>query len=191
MTAVTSVPGTREAILRATLRVIGEQGVPGLTNRRIAAAAGVSLGSLTYHFPSQTDVLRESMLLFAREESARLGAIAEGASGEKPTLEAAAAMVEQVLESMTFGREDIAPLELFIQAGRDPDLRDAAARCFEAYERLAVTVLVALQVAEPELLAGPVVALIAGLQLRRLATGETGKTQASVALTMLVTGAAS
>jgi AcrR family transcriptional regulator len=176
----------RDAILRATLRVIGEQGVPGLTNRRIAAAAGVSLGSLTYHFPSQTDVLRESMLLFAREETARLTAIAEKAAAEAPTLEAAAAMVEQVLESMTFGREDIAPLELFIQAGRDPDLRGAAARCFEAYEQLAVTVLQALQIEDPARLAGPVVALIAGLQLRRLATGDTGTTQVATALTMLV-----
>ncbi|WP_163509862.1 TetR/AcrR family transcriptional regulator [Fodinicola acaciae] len=179
----------REAILRATLRIIGEHGVPALTNRRIAAEAGVSLGSLTYHFPSQTDVLRESMLLFAHEETARLAAIADRAAGGAPSLAEAAATVEQVLESMTFGREDIAPLELFLQAGRDHDLRGAAARCFEAYERLAVTVLTALDMPDPERLAGPVVALIAGLQLRRLATGEVGRTSPAVALTMLAAGA--
>ncbi|GAA1688733.1 TetR/AcrR family transcriptional regulator [Fodinicola feengrottensis] len=186
---MTVVMPAREAILRATLHIIGEQGVPALTNRRIAAAAGVSLGSLTYHFPSQTDVLRESMLLFAREETARLAAIAERAAGGAPSLAAAAATVEQVLESMTFGREDIAPLELFLQAGRDHDLRGAAAQCFEAYERLAVTVLTVLQLPDPDLLAGPVVALIAGLQLRRLATGDVGRTPPAVALTMLVAGA--
>lgn len=43
-------PGSaRDAIRAAALRVIGEHGIAGLTNRRVAAAAGVSLGSLTYH----------------------------------------------------------------------------------------------------------------------------------------------
>ena len=93
------------------------------------------------------------------------------------------------MESTTFGREEIAPLELYIHAGRDPGLREAAARCFEAYDRVAVTALRALGATDPERLAGPVVALIAGLQLRRLATGTSAGVGLADALTMLVTGA--
>jgi hypothetical protein len=104
------------------------------------------------------------------------------------SLEAAAAMVERVAVDTRFGEEELAPLELYIQAGRDPGLRDAAAECFAAYDRIAVTVLGALGVPEPETLAGPVVALIAGLQLRRLATGSTGGTSIADAVTMLVRG---
>ncbi|TDQ05670.1 TetR/AcrR family transcriptional regulator [Labedaea rhizosphaerae] len=181
--------GTRERILRAVLRVIGAEGVAGVTNRRVAKAAGVSLGSITYHFETQRDLQREALLLFVREETERLAALAQAQVGPV-SLADAAVIVEQVAESTTFGRdEELAPLELYIQAGRDPDLRDAAADCFAAYDQIARTVLTGLGVADPDRLAGPVVALLAGLQLRRLATGATGGTGIGDALTMLVRGA--
>ncbi|MGC7093683.1 TetR/AcrR family transcriptional regulator [Amycolatopsis lurida] len=178
----------REAILRAALKVVGEQGVAGLTNRRIVAEAGVSLGSLTYHFPSQTELLRQAMLLFAAEEAKKLTELAETHRTDGISVEQAAVAVEHVLEQMTFTTDDIAPLELYLQAGRDPELRDATQRCFAAYDELATTILAALGVPDPQRLAGPVVALIAGLQLRRLATGEAPATPASTALTMLIHG---
>ena len=176
----------RDRILRAVLRVIGAEGIGGVTNRRIAREAGVSLGSLTYHFETQDELLRESLLLFVREETERLHAVADGRRGEVVTLPQAAALVEQVAESITFGREEIAPLELFLHAGRDLTLRDAAGSCFAAYDEVALTVLSGLGVTDPERLAGPVVALIAGLQLRRLATGAAGGTGMADALIMLV-----
>jgi AcrR family transcriptional regulator len=175
---------TRTRILRAVLRVIDAEGIAGVTNRRIARAAGVSLGSLTYHFDTQEELLRESLLLFVREETARLREVAEQRRGEVVTLERAAALVEQA--AATFGQAEIAPLELFLHAGRDPALRDAAGACFAAYDEVARTVLDGLGVVAPERLAGPVVALIAGMQLRRLATGSTGATGIADALTMLV-----
>ncbi|PRX45479.1 TetR family transcriptional regulator [Prauserella shujinwangii] len=180
---------TREAILRAALRVIGEQGVAGLTNRRIVAEAGVSLGSLTYHFPSQPELLRQAMLLFAEDEAVRLGGLAEAHRAEGMTVEAAAAAVDTVLANLPLGIAEIASLELFLQAGRDPGLRDATARCFAAYDELALTILRALDIPDPERLAGPAVALVTGLQLRRLATGAPPATPAADALTILVRGA--
>jgi TetR/AcrR family transcriptional regulator, regulator of biofilm formation and stress response len=176
---------TRERILHAVLRVIGTDGVAGVTNRRVAREAEVSLGSITYHFASQDDLLREAMLLFVAEETARLGEVAEGHLGEPVSVAQAAALVEQVALHTRFGHEQIAPLELYIQAGRDPSLRDAAAECFAAYDRLAVTVLRGLGLPDPERRAGPVVALLAGLQLRRLATGSTGETSIADSVTML------
>ncbi|QWF79960.1 HTH-type transcriptional regulator BetI [Amycolatopsis sp. CA-230715] len=180
---------TRESILRAALRVIGEQGVSGLTNRRIATDAGVSLGTLTYHFPSQTELLRQAMLLFAENETIKLRGLVNANKTGDITVEEAAAAVERVLEQMTFGADEIAPLELYLQAGRDPDLRDATQRCFAAYDELALTVLRALKVDEPQHIAPAVVALIAGLQLRRLATGASTGSPAAGALTMLIRGA--
>lgn len=177
---------TREKILHAVLRVIGADGVAGVTNRRVAREAEVSLGSITYHFAAQHELLREAMLLFVAEETARLAEVADRQLGEPVSLAAAAAMVEQVALRTPFGHEEIAPLELYLQAGRDVGLRDAAAECFAAYDRIAATVLRGLGLPDPEGLAGPVVALIAGLQLRRLATGSTGRTSIADAVTMLV-----
>ncbi len=108
-----------------------------MTNRRVAREAEVSLGSITYHFATQHELLREAMLLFVAAETARLSGVAEQHLAAPVSLETAAAMVEQVALHTRFGHEEIAPLELYIQAGRDPCLRDAAAECFAAYDRIA------------------------------------------------------
>jgi len=178
---------TRTQILRAALRVIGSEGIGGVTNRRIAKEAGVSLGSLTYYFETQEELLRKSLILFVREETARLYELAdERRRAGVGTIEQAAAMVEEVAESISFGREQIGAIELFVHAGRDEVLREDAAYCWAAYDELARTVLTGLGVPDPEPLVGPVVALIAGLQLRRLATGAPGSTGIADSLTMLL-----
>ncbi|WP_406640297.1 TetR/AcrR family transcriptional regulator [Amycolatopsis sp. WGS_07] len=186
-TSRAGVVSTRDAILRATLKVVGEQGVGGLTNRRIVAAAGVSLGTLTYHFPSQTELLREAMLLFAEEETAKLAGIVEAYQAQGLSLEEAATVVEHVIKQLPFGTDELAPHELYLQAARDPGLHEASAKCFAAYDELAITILTALGLPDPERVAGPVVALIAGLQLRRLATGT--DVPAAEPLMMLLHGA--
>ncbi|MCD0486476.1 TetR family transcriptional regulator [Streptacidiphilus sp. ASG 303] len=181
--------GTRDRIVHAVLRIIGEHGVAGVTNRRIAAEAGVSLGSLTYHFATQHDLLRESLLQFVREETQRFTDLADGHRRDGvDTLEEAGALVGRVAAGIDFDSERIAPFELYIQAGRDPQLREAAAECFAAYDRLAASILSALGVPDAERAAGAVVALVTGLQLRRLATGSAAEDLVD-ALLMLTRGA--
>lgn len=41
---------TREALIRAALRLFGENGFAGASTRDIAAAAGANIGSIAYHF---------------------------------------------------------------------------------------------------------------------------------------------
>src|ERR1700742_4759061 len=89
----------RERILRAALAQIGRDGIAEVSNRRLAEAAGVSLGTLTYHFPSQASLLRESLLLFAGEEPARLQAVAAELRSRRPppSLEEVAAVVQRLV----------------------------------------------------------------------------------------------
>lgn len=49
--------GKREIILMAAVSVIAAEGVHGATTRKIAAKAGINLGTLHYHFESKEDVL--------------------------------------------------------------------------------------------------------------------------------------
>lgn len=185
---------TRARILHATQRVIAAGGVGAVSNRRVAAEAGVALGSLTYHFPSQTDLLRESLLLYASEEVARLEALADelrrgSAVGGGPSAEQAAAVVEQVAARDTGRPEEIAELELHLHASRDPALHEASRRCFDAYEHFARAALEALGVPQPARHARTVVALLCGLGVRRLGTGEHAATGTADALLTVIRGA--
>jgi DNA-binding transcriptional regulator YbjK len=194
LTGTTPTSDTRARILHATLRVIAVGGIGAVSNRRVAAEAGVALGSLTYHFRSQTDLLRDSLLLYAEEEVARLEALAaelrtgtDAAGG--PSAEQAAAVVEQVAARDAGRPEEIAELELHLHASRDPELHDASRRCFAAYEEFAAAALAALGVPEPARHARTVVALLCGLGVRRLGTGEHHAAGTADALLTVVRGA--
>ena len=173
-------PATRDAILRATLTLLAVEGTGALSNRRIAAEAGVALGSLTYHFPSQAVLLRESLLLYVNEEVERLEAVAAALRARNPTPAEVAAEVEALIGRPTGGPGPLAELELHLQAARDPELQKASRRCFAAYDALAADALASLEVPDPTRHAPAVVALILGLGLRRLGTAATVDDSAAV-----------
>jgi TetR/AcrR family transcriptional regulator, regulator of biofilm formation and stress response len=184
-----AIPDTRERILRTTLELIGNEGIGAVTNRRVATAAGVSLGSLTYHFASQVDLLRDSLLLFVGEEVNRLEGVAADLRRRKPPIEQIAAEVEQLAGESSNRLQQLAELELHLRAARDPDLREASRRCFEAYEGVAEAALEMLSVPHPERHARSIVALIYGLGVRRLGTGEEDTAGLAEALLGIIRGA--
>ncbi|WP_163272286.1 CerR family C-terminal domain-containing protein [Chelativorans alearense] len=47
---LTSAERTREALIRAGLRLFGEKGFEAASTRELAAAAGANIGSIAYHF---------------------------------------------------------------------------------------------------------------------------------------------
>lgn len=49
---------TREQILTAALQLLVDEGFRAMTMRRIAAACGMKLGNLTYHFASREDLIQ-------------------------------------------------------------------------------------------------------------------------------------
>ena len=170
MTAAVAPPNTkapidaRERMLRATLELIADGGIAAVTNRRVAASARVSLGSLTYHFDSQSQLLRESLLLYVEEETTRRQQIASNLASEQPGVEQLAEAVEQLAAIPSDIPRQIAELELHLHAARDPELRGASQRCFT------------------------VVALMTGLAVSRLAAGGHDAHGTSEALLALVRG---
>ncbi len=187
--ATVTVTDTRERILRTTLDLIGREGIAAVTNRRVAEAAEVSLGSLTYHFDSQLDLLRESLMLMVGEEVVRLEGIAAELRRNRPSIEQVAVAVEQVVRETGRRIQELAEFELHLQAARDPELRDASQRCFVAYEDVAEAALEALQVPNAKAQARSIVALMYGLGLRRLGTGEEDPAGLAAALLTIVRGA--
>jgi DNA-binding transcriptional regulator YbjK len=183
--ATAAPPDTRERILRATVELIGSEGISAVTNRRVANAAGVALGSLTYHFASQVDLLRESLLLFIGEEVARQEGFAEDLRRQRLGAEQVTAEVQRIVEESGSRTLLLAEIELYLHAARDPSLQEASLRCFEAYERVATIALESLQVPEPEQHARSVVALMYGLGLRRLGTGTDASGVAEGLLTIV------
>ncbi len=184
-------PETRERILRSALALIGREGIGALSNRRLAAQAGVSLGSLTYHFPSQDSLLRESLLLYVGEEVARLEAVTAALRDRRPppSRQEVAAEVQRIADQSVDRTEQLAELELHLFAAREPALQEASRRCFDAYEGFAAAALEALGVPDPTRHAATVVAVLIGMGLQRLGTGRHDARGTAAALATIVRGA--
>lgn len=114
-------PDRRARILRATLDTIAAHGVAGTTHRRIAAAADVPLGSMTYHFASLDDLLTEAFTLLADDVSARF---TQRLAADATRIEACEAVVDLVVDdAWATPRNLLLSYELYAYAARVPALR--------------------------------------------------------------------
>lgn len=114
-------PDRRDRIIDAALAVIAEGGVAGTSHRRIAERAGVPLGSMTYHFASMDELLREAFTRFATRLSARFEARLTAVTHRD---ELATAIVGLVHDDLASGPNDLVlTLELYTLAARQPAFR--------------------------------------------------------------------
>ena len=160
----------RERILRATLTVIGRSGIAAVTHRSVAEEAGVPLGSLTYWFGTKDDLLREALRLFVADEAERLRRVAEQFAGGATPEEIAHAFASVLGQEP--GPEQIAQFELYLEAARNPALREIAEESFRAYDEVAVAALRAAGARNPDVIAPLFVSLADGTGLRRLSSGN-------------------
>ncbi|MCW4351708.1 TetR family transcriptional regulator [Hoyosella sp. YIM 151337] len=117
-------PDRPDRIVEAAITVVAEQGITALTHRRVAAAAGVPLGSTTYHFATLDDLLRAALAKAADRSVAELRAWEESLA---PGADLAAALAIFVVHSVRESRSStMAEYNLYALALHRPQLREAA-----------------------------------------------------------------
>ncbi|WP_448630558.1 TetR/AcrR family transcriptional regulator [Cellulomonas soli] len=116
-------PGRRDRIIDACIDVIAEDGVDGTSHRRVAAAAGVPLGSMTYHFSGREELLREAFTRFAAGVASRV-ATRMDAVPVGDTEAGIRAVVDSIrLDVFATPRDQVLTYELYTLAARDPSYR--------------------------------------------------------------------
>ena len=159
----------REALLRATIELLGETGAKAITHRAVAQRAGVPLASTTYYFRSVNELIEEALKLHVAERVSELEGLVElalGATGASVTQFAdriAAVLVAAPTPTL------VAQYQMYLEAGRNPALQPAATEVLAAFEGLIARVLTALGAREPQVAAEAFHALFDGFALHRLA----------------------
>lgn len=116
-------PDRRDHIIDACIEVIAKDGVDGTSHRRVATAAGVPLGSMTYHFTGRDELLREALTRFAgtvaQRFAERMSAVPDG------DREAGTRAVIDLILTGVFpdNRELVLTHELYTLAARDSAYR--------------------------------------------------------------------
>ncbi|MGW6538493.1 TetR/AcrR family transcriptional regulator [Streptomyces sp. NPDC055051] len=114
-------PQRRERILAATLDHIAAEGVAGVSHRKIAARAGVPLGSMTYHFTGIDDLLREAFTRFADHIVTVFDEHLGGVDDREQAREALTGLVHALSEGPR--RDLVLTQELYTLAARRPEYR--------------------------------------------------------------------
>jgi TetR/AcrR family transcriptional regulator, regulator of biofilm formation and stress response len=156
----------RDALLRAAVEIVAESGTGGATHRAIAARAGVPPATTSYFFASIDDLLTEATQRFTAEQAAAYealaGELADAPPGDFAARFAAALMgADRIVE--------LAQVEAYLHAARDPSLRSAAAEVMTAFERSTIAALQAVGVEEPARFARTFMAFVDGAILQHLA----------------------
>ncbi|GGY15200.1 TetR/AcrR family transcriptional regulator [Streptomyces minutiscleroticus] len=156
-------PQRRERILAAALDVIAEEGVAGVSHRKIAARAGVPLGSTTYHFDGIDDLLRQAFGRF----SDRIVAVFETHLARAGDTDQAREAVTDLVHTLSEGprRDLLLTHELYTLAARRPEYRELTQEWMARSRRL-------LERHFPRDTARQLDALIEGLTLHRALTGS-------------------
>jgi DNA-binding transcriptional regulator YbjK len=155
-------------LLRAAVELLADGGPKAVTHRAVAARAGVPQASTTYYFESIQQLTDEALRLHLSERTGELQAMITEATAKGGSTEDIARVLAEML--ITRSRDiAIAQFEVYMQAGRNPELRDHVAKTLGAFEKVAETVLGFLGAREPEKAAPVFVALIDGYLLHRVA----------------------
>ncbi|MEU0597241.1 TetR family transcriptional regulator C-terminal domain-containing protein [Streptomyces sp. NPDC006393] len=122
-------PERRQRIIDAAIRVVGRQGIAGLSHRSVAAEADVPLGSTTYHFATLDDLL-VAALRQAEEGFAK--AVATRGGLTDPHTDLATDLAGLMGEWLAGDRTGVElEYELYLAALRRPALRPVAAEWAE------------------------------------------------------------
>ncbi|MGO1315867.1 MAG: TetR/AcrR family transcriptional regulator [Cellulomonadaceae bacterium] len=115
-------PERRERILAACLDVVAEHGVAGTSHRRVAAAADVPLGSMTYHFAGMDELLHEAFARFTSTVVATFEQRMSDAANRDEAVRAVAALIDE--DVLGTRRDLVLTQELYTLAARDQAYRD-------------------------------------------------------------------
>ncbi|MGW0189166.1 TetR/AcrR family transcriptional regulator [Streptomyces sp. NPDC003362] len=115
-------PRRRERIVEATLDLIAEEGLANVSHRKIAARAGVPLGSMTYHFGGMDELLREAFGRFTDHIVGVFDAYLATPADRDQAREAVADLVHALSEGSR--RDLVLTQELYTLAARRPAYRE-------------------------------------------------------------------
>lgn len=160
----------KDLLLDATLAIIAERGISGVTHRSVAAAAGVPHSSTTYFFDSLDDMIGEAV---AHAMAAELERLEQFRSVLVSGTNSPGAAIDEFVEIVRSQSQDhtVAQFEIYLFASRHPALRVHVEKILDETRALAAAVLQTNGVTDPHA-AAAVVALIDGFALHRIARSE-------------------
>lgn len=177
----------QQAIVAAAARLLVELGPDAVNHRAVAAAAGIGLGTVTYHYAAADDLRQAAIDAVVETDVARMTAATRAVPLVRRDTEGTATTLVALLTPETRS-EMIAWYERYARGARDPVLATAARRV-SAVARASVSDVLARSGRATAPPAEIVVSVVDGAMLRALVDGAgaaEARARATRALTFLL-----
>lgn len=159
----------RAEILAATVDLIYESGISGVTHRNVAKRAGVSPSAPSYFFPSIDDLFVEAFRTIMNNMIASLVALSERIERENMSREEAVdAYIDHAVKAAP--KYDKLQFEAYLFADQKPALREEVEKALAATHRPGSTLVTASRRKDLDWAAPILTALTDGFGLYRLAS---------------------
>jgi DNA-binding transcriptional regulator YbjK len=153
-------------VVDAALRVIGREGVRGLSMRAVAAEAGVPLGTTTYYFADRDALVEAAFRCHAQRETARVVAAVAAMGPDLSTADLAHRLADFVVAGLTEHRDLLrTEYEFLGEASRRSGLQGASSAFLQTLQLHLEATVSALGSPTPRTDARLVLAVVAGLEV--------------------------
>lgn len=164
----------RRSLIEAAVSLLAQEGMRGLTHRKIEESAGVSQGTVKYHFGTLDGIVQAVLKYMVRVESANVmqvsAAVIRKAQEEGAIPAELWAEASQTYSALMQQPEySLARFELVLHVARHPELQTIMR---EARDEVVRTTAESLPGANPEASARMVLALMDGILLHQLSARE-------------------
>jgi TetR/AcrR family transcriptional regulator, regulator of biofilm formation and stress response len=159
----------KTAIVDAALRIIGEEGIQGISMRAVAVEASVPLGTVTYYFSDKEELIEAAFLSHSQRETSRIvNALANLGDGIT-SADLARGLAEFVIQGLTEYRAQlITEYQFMCESARRENLQRASAAWLQSLRAHLEATLTTLASSSPKTDAGLVLAVLGGLEIDNL-----------------------
>lgn len=159
----------KSAIIDAALRIIGRDGIQGVSMRVVAAEASVPLGTATYYFSDKEELIEAAFLRHTQRETTRIVKAITDLGGAPTGAALARGLADFVIEGLTDYREQlITEYQFLSELARRETLRRASTAWLQSLAAHLETVVAGLSSASPKTDARLILAVLAGLEVDHL-----------------------
>ena len=126
----------REVIVRATIELIAEGGPKAVTHRAVSARAGLPPASAGYYFKTVDDLIDAALRHYTRQRMRDLTELFdEAVDGVVDPFEVGERIATALVRGAT--RDSLCQYEVYLEAARNPALRDAVDSTMAGFEQVA------------------------------------------------------
>lgn len=172
-------------IIDAALRIIGQEGLQGVSMRTVAAEASVPLGTVTYYFSDKDELIEAAFVRHSQRETARVVSAIARLGGNLTSAEVAGRLADFVIQGLTEYRMQLITEHHFLnESARRENLQRASAAWFQSLQAHLEATVTALSSSSPKTDARLILAVLAGLEVDNLSAALEPANERAIRVTL-------